>query len=59
SCFAISFAGFFIFFLMTVGPRFLTYRRLLSLRTIINLAWDNIVFCHRKCAVIIWKKTCN
>ncbi|CAL8989456.1 unnamed protein product [Prunus brigantina] len=47
------------FFLMTVGPRFLTYRRLLSLRTIINLAWDNIVFCHRKCAVIIWKKTCN
>ncbi|CAL9019480.1 unnamed protein product, partial [Prunus brigantina] len=57
SCFALSSAGYFYFyFLMTVGPRFFTYRRLLLLRTIINLAWDNIPFCHRKCAVIIWKK---
>ncbi|KAL6295366.1 hypothetical protein ACE6H2_003508 [Prunus campanulata] len=47
------------FFLMTVGPRFLSYGRLLSLRTSINLAWDNIPLCHRKYAVIIWKKTCN
>ncbi|ONI26963.1 hypothetical protein PRUPE_1G058800 [Prunus persica] len=42
--------------LSNFGPRFLTYGRLLSLRTIINLAWYNIPFCHKKCAVIIWEK---
>ncbi|CAL9019490.1 unnamed protein product, partial [Prunus brigantina] len=43
--------------LSNFGPRFFfTYGRLLSLRTIITLAWDNIPFCHGKCVVIIWKK---